>query len=56
MAPEKDGAATLKPVMEERCGGRELPCDSKQRPRCVGVTSRKTESMTWEWTQHVPRP
>lgn len=56
VAPEKDGAATLKFVMEERCGGRELPCDSKQRPRCVGVTSRKTESMTWEWTQHVPRP
>lgn len=25
-------------------------CDSKQRPRCVGVTSRKTESMTWEDT------
>lgn len=33
VAPEEDAAATLRLVMEEMCGGRELPCHSKQRPR-----------------------
>ena len=43
MAHEADVVATLRLVMEEgMLGG--LPCDSKWRPRWVGVAGRKTEA------------